>query len=120
MNPEKQGNSLVFRPLSRQTICGGNVWGTPLLRSAVMTTRMMKHDTQASFLQSPTIREAVGDKTLLDPSRISASDRRHAAIHEAGHIVVARHLGLMTLQAEIRKIEPLDISEKGVGGIDPI
>lgn len=73
---------------------------------------MMKRDTQASFLQSRTIREAVEDKTLVDPSRISASDRRHAAVHEAGHIVVARYLGLMTLQAEIRKIEPLDISEK--------
>jgi hypothetical protein len=38
----------------------------------------------------------VGDgrrRMVLRPVQISARDRRHAAIHEAGHLVVARHLG---------------------------
>ncbi|UFW42307.1 hypothetical protein [Bradyrhizobium sp. WSM471] len=41
-----------------------------------------------------------------------AADRRHAAVHEAGHVVVARYLGLSIVHAEIRKIEPQDYSEK--------
>jgi hypothetical protein len=45
-------------------------------------------------------------------SRVSARDRRHAAVHEAGHVVVARHLGIMTVQVEIRKIEPQDFTDK--------
>jgi hypothetical protein len=45
-------------------------------------------------------------------SRVSARDRRRAAVHEAGHVVVARHLGVRILQAEIRKIEPQDSTEK--------
>jgi hypothetical protein len=48
----------------------------------------------------------------LARSRVSARDRRRAAVHEAGHVVVARHLGIVTLQAEIRKIEPQDFTEK--------
>jgi hypothetical protein len=44
--------------------------------------------------------------------RVSARDRRRAAVHEAGHVVVARHLGVRILQAEIRKIEPQDLTEK--------
>jgi hypothetical protein len=49
---------------------------------------------------------------LAAQSRVSVRDRRHAAVHEAGHVVVARHLGILTLQAEIRKIEPEDCTEK--------
>jgi hypothetical protein len=58
------------------------------------------------------VKEAVEEKTLSDRFKISARDRRHAAVHEAGHVVVARHLGLMSFNAEIRKIEPQDLSEK--------
>lgn len=51
----------------------------------------------------------------LSPERrakLSAADRRYAAIHEAGHVVVARYLGLSPVQAEIRKIDPHDYTEK--------
>jgi hypothetical protein len=51
----------------------------------------------------------------LSPERraqICAEDQRHAAIHEAGHFVVAKYLGLSNVQAEIRKIEPQDDTEK--------
>lgn len=37
----------------------------------------------------------------LDHKRIAAIDRRLAAIHEAGHVVIARGLGLVVLQAWI-------------------
>jgi hypothetical protein len=45
-------------------------------------------------------------------AEISANDQRRAAIHEAGHFVIAKHLGLSNVQAEIRKIEPQDYTEK--------
>jgi len=45
-------------------------------------------------------------------SRGSARDRRHAAVHEAGHVVAARYLGIRILQAEIRKNEPHDSTDK--------
>jgi hypothetical protein len=48
----------------------------------------------------------------LRSARNSARDRRNAAIHESGHVVVAKHLGLWTMRAEIRKIEPQDDTEK--------
>jgi hypothetical protein len=51
----------------------------------------------------------------LSPERraqICAEDQCHAAIHEAGHFVVAKYLGLSNVQAEIRKIEPQDYTEK--------
>lgn len=51
----------------------------------------------------------------LSPARrakMSAADRRYAAVHEAGHVVVARYLGLFGVQAEIRKIAPQDYTEK--------
>jgi hypothetical protein len=59
--------------------------------------------------------------------RLSARDRRCAAVHEAGHLVVARHLGVIAFGAEIRKIEAQGIDEKEwigsvrcqTGGIDP-
>jgi hypothetical protein len=51
-------------------------------------------------------------KSPLSPRRISARDRRRAAVHEAGHLVMARHLGIVNLGAEIHKIQPRDIYEK--------
>ncbi|MDN4987182.1 hypothetical protein QY049_28885 [Bradyrhizobium sp. WYCCWR 13022] len=51
----------------------------------------------------------------LSPARrakIAAKDRRYAAVHEAGHVVVARYLGLFGVQAEIRKIDPQDYTDK--------
>jgi hypothetical protein len=45
-------------------------------------------------------------------AELSAKDRRHAAVHEAGHAVVAKYLGLSNVQAEIRKIAPQDYTEK--------
>lgn len=51
----------------------------------------------------------------LSPARraeVSAKDRRYAAIHEAGHVVIAKYLGLTNVQAEIRKIDPQDYTEK--------
>lgn len=51
----------------------------------------------------------------LSPARrakIAAKDRRYAAVHEAGHVVIARYLGVYNIQAEIRKISPQDYTEK--------
>src|ERR1700756_1575715 len=44
--------------------------------------------------------------------RVSARDRRRAAVHEAGHEVMASHLGIWSVEAEIRKVEPRDNTEK--------
>jgi hypothetical protein len=44
--------------------------------------------------------------------RQSAKDRRHAAIHEAGHVVMARHLEVHITRVEIHKVEPEDSTEK--------
>ncbi|UPK19216.1 hypothetical protein [Bradyrhizobium sp. 131] len=62
----------------------------------------------------------MSDYSLDTPSparraRISAEDRRCAAVHEAGHIVVAKYLGLPAVQAEIRKNVPQYYTEKWVG-----
>jgi hypothetical protein len=63
-------------------------------------------------LQNCTVREAIEEKTMLTPSQSSARERRHAAVHEAGHVVVARHVGLRVLEAGIRKNELQDGDEK--------
>lgn len=52
------------------------------------------------------------EKTVLTPSQSSARERRHAAVHEAGHVVVARHLGLRILEAGIRKNDLQELDEK--------
>ena len=49
---------------------------------------------------------------LAARSRDSAKDRRLAAVHEAGHVIVARQLGIRVMHKEIRKIEPKDSTEK--------
>ncbi|PSO23148.1 hypothetical protein C7G41_33105 [Bradyrhizobium sp. MOS002] len=42
-------------------------------------------------------------------------------MHEAGHIVIAWHLKIPTMWAEIRKIEPQDYTEKEwVGSVQPL
>jgi hypothetical protein len=40
----------------------------------------------------------------MKPIRISARDRRLAAIHEAGHVVVGRHIGLVDISAWLVKV----------------
>lgn len=40
---------------------------------------------------------------LTSPARIEAWDRRKAAVHEAGHVVVARHLGMYASHAILWK-----------------
>jgi hypothetical protein len=50
----------------------------------------------------------------LSPARrakMSAADRRYAAVHEAGHVVVARYLGLSSVQAVNRREVPTPIGE---------
>jgi hypothetical protein len=37
----------------------------------------------------------------FSPARIEALDRRNAAVHEAGHKVIARHVGVTAFNAEI-------------------
>jgi hypothetical protein len=37
----------------------------------------------------------------MSPARIEARDRRKVAIHEAGHAVIARHIGVHVEWAEI-------------------
>jgi hypothetical protein len=49
---------------------------------------------------------------VLNPSQRSARERRLAAIHEAGHVVIAKHLRLRVLQADIRKNDLQDLDEK--------
>lgn len=47
---------------------------------------------------------------LLKPGRVAARDRRYAAIHEAGHVVIGRHIGLRGVRAWLEKTsnpEPL-------------
>ena len=39
----------------------------------------------------------------LRRERISATDRRGAAIHEAGHVVMARHIGLTNVSARLEE-----------------
>ena len=46
------------------------------------------------------------------PTRVQAHDRRLAAIHEAGHFVIGRHLGLTELQAWIRPSDSVDHLDK--------
>ncbi|WP_159716393.1 hypothetical protein [Geminicoccus flavidas] len=41
-----------------------------------------------------TLRFCVGGADRPTPARVMAWDRRRAAIHEAGHLVMARHLGI--------------------------
>ena len=40
-----------------------------------------------------------------NPKRVLARDRRLAAVHEAGHLVVAAHFGLKRAKARIRRAE---------------
>jgi len=40
----------------------------------------------------------------LSGKRLSARDRRHAAIHEAGHVTMARHVGLNAVSAWLEEI----------------
>jgi hypothetical protein len=54
----------------------------------------------------------VSGETFLSAAQLSARDRRYAAVHEAGHVVIGRHLEIATLRAEIRKIDPQDLTEK--------
>jgi hypothetical protein len=48
----------------------------------------------------------------LSPARIEARDRRNAAIHEAGHVVMARHVGVHVEWAEIWPNDHADEGEK--------
>ena len=49
---------------------------------------------------------------LKKPARIEERDRRLAAIHEAGHVVIARHLGAWVTQAYIARHRPAHQFEK--------
>jgi len=55
-------------------------------------------------------------KSPLSARRVSARDRRRAAIHEGGHVVVARHLGILGIGAEIRKFQSRDFTRRQWGG----
>jgi hypothetical protein len=46
-------------------------------------------------------REQSGKDAPMNPKRILARERRSAAIHEAGHVVIARRLGFELLSAWI-------------------
>ena len=48
-----------------------------------------------------TLRFFVGGADRPAPARVMAWDRRRAAIHEAGHLVMARHLGMHDVCAVI-------------------
>jgi hypothetical protein len=52
------------------------------------------------------------DLRKLSPARIEARDRRMAAIHEAGHAVIARHVGARSAQAHIERHSAADPFEK--------
>lgn len=45
------------------------------------------------------------------PKRIEARDRRLAAIHEAGHVTMGRHLGLIVAHALLKKVPNTDMSQ---------
>jgi hypothetical protein len=66
----------------------------------------------ARWLMSKFTVDASSSQRRVTRKRVSARDRRRAAVHEAGHVVMAKHLGIMTMQAEIRKIEPQELTEK--------
>jgi hypothetical protein len=48
----------------------------------------------------------------MSPTRIEARDRRLSAIHEAGHAVIARHIGVHVEWAEISRNDPEDERER--------
>jgi hypothetical protein len=48
---------------------------------------------------------SVDNWTIHSPAQIEAQDRRRAAVHEAGHAVMARHFGWRGVAAEIWRIE---------------
>jgi hypothetical protein len=55
---------------------------------------------------------AMLNKTPLSTQRISARDRRRAAIYAAGHVVVGRHLGFKQIEARIRKTQSFNIYQR--------
>jgi hypothetical protein len=48
----------------------------------------------------------------MKPIRISARDRRVAAIHEAGHVTIGRHIGLVSISARLEKVSNPGIDDK--------
>jgi hypothetical protein len=49
-------------------------------------------------------------KPMLSLKRIIAMDRRKAAIHEAGHVVLARHLGELGAYARLERTFAPDVA----------
>ena len=46
---------------------------------------------------------------ILKQTRIVARDRRMAAIHEAGHVTIGRHIGLIGISARLEKVQKPDV-----------
>jgi hypothetical protein len=53
-----------------------------------------------------------GDRIPTSSIRFSARDRRLAAIHEAGHLVIGRHLGLSSISSWLEKVPNTEFDEK--------
>jgi hypothetical protein len=52
----------------------------------------------------------MSNRRFVTKRRIEARDRRMAAIHEAGHVTMARHVGLETFPASLERIPDASIS----------
>jgi hypothetical protein len=46
----------------------------------------------------------MSNRSTISPQRIAAKDRRVSAIHEAGHVTMARHIGLQCVSASLQKV----------------
>jgi hypothetical protein len=58
---------------------------------------------------------------MILPSRIMARDRRRAAIHEAGHVAIGRHIGLHVVFARLEKVSsPARMKNFGWGTLDTL
>src|SRR3954454_2544992 len=52
-----------------------------------------------------------GQTVILSPARIEARDRRKTAAHEAGHLVIARYVGIPSAAAAIWRVREINIRQ---------